>query len=90
MSEQIKSDGRIRGRGIGTTRRFLAIAAAAATLAAALAACSSNTSGESPKGKASGIVGDTLTVAYASVPQTLDPAKTVQNNSLIRPWPTSP
>lgn len=84
MSEQIKTDGRIGGRGIGPTRRFLGIAAAGAMLAAALTACSSNTSGESQQGKASGVVGDTLTIAYASVPQTLDPAKTVQNNSLYQ------
>lgn len=63
------------GRGTGT-------AVAAAVLAAALAACGSGSGGHRDPSKP--VVGGTLTVAYSSVPQTLDPAKTVQNNSLYQ------
>jgi len=72
-------------------RRTTGIAAAAA-LIMVLAACTSRAgggtsqAGNSANGqpKPSGKVGGTLTVAYSSVPQTLDPAKTVQNNSLYQ------
>jgi peptide/nickel transport system substrate-binding protein len=62
-------------------------AAAAALVAAVAVGCTSmNTSsaGLSTQPKASGKVGGTLTVAYSAVPQTLDPAKTVQNDSLYQ------
>jgi peptide/nickel transport system substrate-binding protein len=65
------------------TRR-LGVSLTAAALAVALAGCTSPTTGDDGQPKASGRVGDLLTVAYASVPQTLDPAKTVQNNSLYQ------
>jgi ABC-type transport system substrate-binding protein len=58
--------------------------AVAAVLATALAACASTPRDRSEQAKPSGKVGETLTVAYSSVPQTLDPAKTVQNNSLYQ------
>jgi peptide/nickel transport system substrate-binding protein len=61
----------------------IAVSAAAATL---LVACTTGGGNSSPSGqpKPSGKVGGTLTVAYSSVPQTLDPAKTIQNNSLYQ------
>ncbi|MFL6128825.1 MAG: ABC transporter substrate-binding protein, partial [Mycobacteriales bacterium] len=64
----------------------LGLLLSSALLAAAVGGCSAK-AGDASAGsqpKASGKVGDTLTVAYASVPQTLDPAKTVQNNSLYQ------
>ena len=72
-------------------RRTTGIAAAAA-LVMVLAACTSRAGGSTSQAgnstnaqpKPSGKVGGTLTVAYSSVPQTLDPAKTVQNNSLYQ------
>jgi peptide/nickel transport system substrate-binding protein len=57
---------------------------AAGTLVLVTAACTSASKGASSQPKASGHVGGTLTIAYSSVPQTLDPAKTVQNNSLYQ------
>jgi ABC-type transport system substrate-binding protein len=72
------------GRGAAPPRRLMGIAAACAMLAWALTACTSGDGDSSSDPKASGKVGGTLTVAYASVPQTLDPAKTVQNNSLYQ------
>jgi len=60
------------------------LALAAAMVVAALSGCVSKASDASRQARASGQVGGTLTVAYASVPQTLDPAKTVQNNSLYQ------
>ncbi|MBX6390707.1 MAG: hypothetical protein IRZ08_17235 [Frankia sp.] len=65
-------------RGWGRWR--LRASAAAVALVAALAACSGGGDGSSGGPAA----GDTLTIAYSSVPQTLDPAKTVQNNSLYQ------
>ncbi|HYU84802.1 MAG TPA: ABC transporter substrate-binding protein, partial [Kribbellaceae bacterium] len=53
-------------------------------LATSLTACMAEASDPSRQPKPSGKVGDTLTVAYSSVPQTLDPAKTIQNNSLYQ------
>ncbi|HEY3089817.1 MAG TPA: ABC transporter substrate-binding protein [Jatrophihabitantaceae bacterium] len=60
--------------------------ATAAAVVTVLAACTTGggTDATSSQPKPSGKVGDTLTVAYSSVPQTLDPAKTVQNNSLYQ------
>jgi peptide/nickel transport system substrate-binding protein len=65
-------------------RRHILGTAAAALLATALTACASTARDRSDQSKPSGTVGETLTVAYSSVPQTLDPAKTVQNNSLYQ------
>jgi peptide/nickel transport system substrate-binding protein len=48
---------------------------------AALAACSSSSSVASQQAKASGNVGGTLTIAQSAAPLTLDPAKTVQNDT---------
>jgi peptide/nickel transport system substrate-binding protein len=51
-------------------------------LAAMLTACQvPGPAGGGSQPEASGKVGDVLTVAYSSSPQTLDPAKTIQNNS---------
>lgn len=60
-------------------RRWAVACAAAVLLAGSLVSCSSATSGadRSPGGG----VGDVLTVAHSIAPQTLDPAKTVQNNA---------
>ncbi len=72
------------GRPATTAPRYTAIVATAAMLLAGMAGCSGEAGDASRQPKASGKVGDTLTVAYSSVPQTLDPAKTVQNNSLYQ------
>lgn len=73
-----------RRRSGSPPRPLTGIAVAAGMIAAALTACDSSTGDPTGQAKASGRVGGTLTVAYASVPQTLDPAKTVQNNSLYQ------
>jgi peptide/nickel transport system substrate-binding protein len=67
-------------------RRALHAAVAVAVVAATVAGCTAksgtaNNAGASQPA-ASGKVGGTLTVAYAAVPLTLDPAKAVQNDSL--------
>jgi peptide/nickel transport system substrate-binding protein len=55
---------------------------AAGLLAATLTACqASTTTEESSQPKPSGKVGEVLTVAHSVSPQTLDPAKTVQNDA---------
>jgi len=55
---------------------------AAGLLAATLTACqASTTAEESSQPKPSGKVGEVLTVAHSVSPQTLDPAKTVQNDA---------
>jgi peptide/nickel transport system substrate-binding protein len=73
-----------RARGVVPPRRLTGIAAAGAMLLSALTACSAGGGDSGSDPKPSGKVGGTLTVAYSSVPQTLDPAKTVQNNSLYQ------
>jgi peptide/nickel transport system substrate-binding protein len=60
------------------------VTVATVVLAVALTACTSKAANGADQPKPSGKVGGTLTVAYSSVPQTLDPAKTVQNNSLYQ------
>jgi peptide/nickel transport system substrate-binding protein len=84
VPRQNESRGGVRPRGVVPPWRLLGIAAAGAMLATALTACTAGTSDPSSQPKPSGKVGGTLTVAYSSVPQTLDPAKTVQNNSLYQ------
>jgi ABC-type transport system substrate-binding protein len=65
--------------------RHLRTSVAVAVAGTLLVACSAKPGGGTDgQPKASGKVGGTLTVAYSSVPQTLDPAKTVQNNSLYQ------
>jgi peptide/nickel transport system substrate-binding protein len=73
-----------RASGVEPPRRVMGIAAAGAMLLAALTACSAGGGESGSDPKPGGRVGGTLTVAYSSVPQTLDPAKTVQNNSLYQ------
>ncbi|WP_186382650.1 ABC transporter substrate-binding protein [Amycolatopsis rhizosphaerae] len=75
--------GGTRGRLSVPSRRPVA-AATAIALIVALAGCASAGDDRSRQPKPSGRVGETLTIAYASVPQTLDPAKAVQNNSLYQ------
>jgi peptide/nickel transport system substrate-binding protein len=83
VPRQNESRGDVRPPGLASLRGPISIAATAAMLAV-LTACTSKASDTSRDPKPTGKVGDTLTVAYASVPQTLDPAKTVQNNSLYQ------
>ncbi len=78
------NDSSAAGRRNSRPGRRRGAVAAVTVLAMALTACTSRASGDSSQPKASGKVGGTLTVAYSSVPQTLDPAKTVQNNSLYQ------
>jgi peptide/nickel transport system substrate-binding protein len=78
-----ESRGAARLRGAAPPWRIVRVAATA-VLAMALTACASTARSRSDQSKPSGKVGETLTVAYSSVPQTLDPAKTVQNNSLYQ------
>lgn len=56
-------------------------AALVALLALITSACDTSTADTSRQPKASGRAGGTLTIATSSSPQTLDPAKTVQNNA---------
>jgi peptide/nickel transport system substrate-binding protein len=65
-------------------RKGVAAAVAAVALLAACTSKAASSSDTSSQPKPSGKVGETLIVAYSSVPQTLDPAKTVQNNSLYQ------
>jgi peptide/nickel transport system substrate-binding protein len=65
-------------------RTQIGVLAAIAALVAGLSACTAKSTGSGGQSRPSGKVGGTLTVAYSSVPQTLDPAKTVQNNSLYQ------
>jgi peptide/nickel transport system substrate-binding protein len=84
VPRQIESRGGVRPRGVAPRWRLLGIVAVAAMLATALTACTGGSSDLGSQPKPSGKVGGTLTIAYSSVPQTLDPAKTVQNNSLYQ------
>jgi len=76
--------GGVRRRAVVPARRFARIPVATAVLVSGLTACTTGGGDTGGQTVPAGRVGDTLTVAYASVPQTLDPAKTVQNNSLYQ------
>jgi peptide/nickel transport system substrate-binding protein len=79
LAHQWRAATSIGRRGVVVTLAMIAIVSAACT------SKNNNTGGEaSSQPKPSGKVGNLLTVAYSSEPQTLDPAKTVQNNSLYQ------
>lgn len=85
VSKQLSTRAEPARRHVRMRRRALAsavIATAAACTAGCTAKLTNHQSSDQPT--PSGKVGATLTIAYASVPQTLDPAKTIQNNALYQ------